>query len=155
MTQLYYRLFYYLELEGLLDPLNHKHLFALHYVYKPRIQRSLDRFKDGWNNHNIRTEHNRTPYQLFVHGALMLQRSGLVALDFFESVSDNYGIDEAGFATDDTSSGTAESDISRIEFELSTQHHSQLTASIDPLQNSNNFGTDLYQQTLQYINSVT
>ena len=85
----------------------------------------------------------------------MLQRSGLVALDFFESVSDNYGIDEAGFATDDTSNGTAESDISRIEFELSTQHHSQLTASIDPLQNSSNFGIDLYQHTLQYINSVT
>ena len=128
--------------------------FALHYVYKPRIQRSLDQFKDGWNNHNIRTEHNRTPHQLFVYGALMLQRSGLVALDFFETVGDNYGIDEAGFATDDdTSSGTI--DISRIEFELSTQHYSQLTASIDPLENSSNFGIDLFQQTLQYINSVT
>ena len=147
MTQLYYRLFYHLELEGLLDPLNHKHLFALHYIYKPKIQRSLDQFKEGWNHHSIRTEHNRTPHQLFVSGALMLQRSGLVALDFFETINDNYGIDEAGFATiDNISSGTV--DVSRVEFELSGEHYSQLAASVDPLENSNNFGIELYQQTL-------
>ena len=154
MTQLYYRLFYYLELEGLLDPLNHKHLFALHYVYKPRIQRALDQFKEGWNNHNIITEHNRTPYQLFVSGSLMLQRSGLVALDFFEMINENYGIDEAGFAvTDGASSETVR--VSRVEFELSEGNYSQLTASVDPLENSSNFGIDLYNQTLQYLNSVT
>ena len=138
MTQLYYRLFYFLELEGLLDPLNHKHLFALRYVYKPRIQRSLDQFKDGWNNHNIRAECNRTLYQLHVHSALMLQWSGLVTLDFFETVSDNYGVDEAGFATtDNSSSGTV--DIYRVEFDLSKQYYSQLTASIDPLKNNSIF----------------
>ena len=149
-----YWLFYYLEFEGLLDPVNHKHLFALHYVYKPRIQRSLDQFKEGWNNHNIRTEHNRTPYQLFVSGALMLQWSGLVALDFFETVNENYGIEEAGFATtDDISSGSV--DVSRVEFELSAENYSHLNASIDPLENSSNFGIDLYQQTVQYLDSVT
>ena len=154
VTQLYYRLFYYLEMEGLLDPLNHKHLFALHYVYKPRIQRALDQFKEGWNNHNIRTEHHKTPYQLFVSGALMLQRSGLVALDFFETVNENYGIDEAGFGTADvTSSETVH--VSRVDFELSQENYSQLTASVDPLENSSNFGIDLYQRTLQYLNSVT
>ena len=81
----------------------------------------------------------------------MLQQSGLAALDFFETVSDNYGTDEAGFATDDD--GTV--DISRVEFELSTRHYSHLTTSIDPLDNSRNCAIDLFQQTLQYINSVT
>jgi len=102
VTQLYYQLFNHLELEGLLDPLSHKHLFALHYVYKPRIQRSLDQFREGWNNHGILTEHNKTLHQLFVLGALILQQSGLPALDFFEIVDENYGIDEAGFSTDDS-----------------------------------------------------
>ena len=33
VTILYYRLFYFLESQGLLDPLNEIHIFALHYVY--------------------------------------------------------------------------------------------------------------------------
>ena len=40
VMELYYRLFCYLELEGLLYALNYKHLFALHYD-KPRIQGAL------------------------------------------------------------------------------------------------------------------
>ena len=141
-----------MELEGLLDPLNHKHLYALHYIYKPRIQKSLDEFREGWNHHSIRTEQNKTPYQLFVSGVLMLRQSGLTALDFFESVDENYGIDEAGFSQDD-SDDTVQ--ISRIEFELSEQHYRQLSVALNPTDHSDNFGIDLYQQTIQYIDSVT
>ena len=36
VTQQYYRLFYYLENQGVLDPVNEYHLFALHYVYTPQ-----------------------------------------------------------------------------------------------------------------------
>ena len=35
-----------------------------------------------------------TPNQLFIHGALQLQHSGLVALDIFDHVTEDYGIDE-------------------------------------------------------------
>jgi len=35
-VQLYYRLFYFLEDQGKLEPSNHKHMYALHYVYMPR-----------------------------------------------------------------------------------------------------------------------
>ena len=51
VTLLYYRLFYYLEEMDLLDPLNNVHLWALHYVYLRRINRSLDEFVLSWNNH--------------------------------------------------------------------------------------------------------
>ena len=44
--------------------------------------------------HGIRTEHNKTPNQLFTAGALQLQHAGLVALDFFDQIPDGYGIDE-------------------------------------------------------------
>ena len=33
VTTLYYRLFYFLEIQSLLDPLNEVHLFALSYIY--------------------------------------------------------------------------------------------------------------------------
>ena len=35
---------YQLETEGLLDPLNETDLFCLHYVYLPRINRSISEF---------------------------------------------------------------------------------------------------------------
>ena len=50
-TQLFYRLFYFLEHCGLLDPVSDNNLFALHYVFLPRINRSLDAFRDGWNTY--------------------------------------------------------------------------------------------------------
>ena len=77
VTQLYYRLFYFLEQIGILDPTNELHLFALHHVYLARINMSLTAFKNGWNMHSIRTERNHTPLQLFHSGALRLQNCGL------------------------------------------------------------------------------
>ena len=47
-TCLFYRLFYYLEDVEVLDPCNELHLFALHFVYLPRIQRSLDHFCNAY-----------------------------------------------------------------------------------------------------------
>ena len=65
-TVVYYRLFYYLEQQNVLDPDNKFRRYALHYVYVPRIDQSLNCFKEGWNSHRVRTEHSLSPYQLFV-----------------------------------------------------------------------------------------
>ena len=48
VTFLYYRLFYFLEQQGALDPLNEVHLYALHYVYVARLNHALKVFQDGW-----------------------------------------------------------------------------------------------------------
>ena len=77
-------------------------LFALHYVFLPRINRSLDAFRDGWNQHGIRTEGNHSPLQLHHAGTLRLQNSGL---DLFNIVDDDeYGLDpEAPYPTTEES----------------------------------------------------
>ena len=62
--------FYSLEQSGLLDPLNEIDIFCLHFCYGPRINNCLASFQDAWNNHSLSTEHNATPYQLFVAGFL-------------------------------------------------------------------------------------
>ena len=67
---LYYQLFTYLENTGLLDPCNEVHLFALHFIYLPRIQRSLDHYREAYIHHPISSCHNRTPAQLFVAGLI-------------------------------------------------------------------------------------
>ena len=86
VTVIYYKLFYYLEHRGYLIPDNTFHRYALQYVYLPRINQSLRVFSEGWNSHGIRTEHNLSPHQLFVQGALQMQRSGLQALDFLKKL---------------------------------------------------------------------
>jgi len=83
---------------------------------------------------------------------LALRQSGLTALDFFESVSEDYGIDEAGFSSDNSAETVQ---ISRIEFELPEEHYRHLTSIVNPTQNSEHFGIDLYQQTIRYIDFVT
>ena len=63
--RLYYRLFYFLEDSCLLNPVVPEHIYSLHYVYLPRINKTLNDFCDGWNFHGVRTENNKTPIQLF------------------------------------------------------------------------------------------
>ena len=114
-TRLYYCLFYHLESYNLLDATNDMHLFALHYVYLPRINNTLRGFCESWNHHPIRTERNRSPHQLFIEGSLRLQRSGLVAMDFFEQISDEYGAEEQGLIAQEDGEGVS---IPSSQFEL-------------------------------------
>ena len=146
---LLYRLFYFLEQQGILDPLNEYHLYALHFIYLPRINRSLDEFKAGWNHHSIRTEHNDTPLQLFSAGALRLRNSGAVAVDFFDRVEDNYGVEEDGVVGND---GGVEIPGNRIQ--LSGAQYSELQSRIDPLRDSDDFGVELYEGTLDFLRTV-
>jgi len=80
-----------MEQHDLLNPLNEKHLFALHYIFLPQINRSLIQFVDSWNHHPIRA-HHKSPHQLFTSGLLYLRNSGLTALDLFEDADSTYGM---------------------------------------------------------------
>ena len=146
VTSVYYRLFYHLEQLGALDPLNELHVYALHYVFIPRIRKSLEEFKSGWNNHAVRTESHYSPHQLFVRGALSLQASGLTALDFFDHVDADYGA-ELGFSAEE-SEGVV---VPECQFPLLGHHYASLRQEVDPLSVSENYGIEIYQQTLQFV----
>ena len=104
----------------MLNALNEHHLFALHFVFKPRINKALEEFKEGWNHHPIRTERGLSPHQLFVAGTLRLRNSGLIALDFFDDIDEDYGLDEDGLMSE-SDSGV---DIPDVRFSLTVQHMS-------------------------------
>ncbi|KAL1020937.1 hypothetical protein UPYG_G00006640 [Umbra pygmaea] len=70
VTCVYYELLHSLEEDCLLDPSNSLHLFSAHYIFVPRLQRDLDTFAQGWDNHAMRTEQNLTPNQLWTIGLL-------------------------------------------------------------------------------------
>ena len=151
--QLYYRLFYFLEDQGKLVPSNHQHIYALHYVYLPRINNTLQHFSDGWNNHGIRTERNKSPFQLFTEGAILLRQSGQSGLDFFDNVDLSYGTDEQGLVAQDGDDheGVAVPDCG---FSLSEEHFLELQQTVNPLQRSDNYGIELFEQTIGFISSV-
>ena len=151
VTLLFYRLFYFLENQGMLDPVNERDLYALHFTFLPRINQALSKFQDGWNRHGIRTEHNMTPYQLFTYGALQLQHTGLVALDFFETTSEEYGIDDSDPILAESSIDEGVS-IPQVNIHLETEQLEQLQDEVNPLQQSDNYGIDIYLKAIEVLN---
>lgn len=141
VTLLFYKLFYYLEQQDLLDPLNDLNLWALHYVYLPRINRSLTAFIQSWNNHPIRSACHKTPQQLFTAGSLLLQTSNMEALDFAEPVDSNYGFDpdinvtpvDRGIVVPENTIKFSDADIQALKL------------AVVPLGVSDNHGIDLYE----------
>ena len=62
-TYVFYHLFYHMESSGVLDPTNELHLFALHFVFVPRINENLKLFWEGHNRGPLSSEHNSTTPQ--------------------------------------------------------------------------------------------
>ena len=153
VTVLYYKLFYFMEHHGILDHLNEYHLWALHYVFIPRINRALCEFVNSWNNHPIRTAGHKSPQQLFTAGALLLQHSQLIALDFFDNVDEDYGTDPDGpIPAEEEETGVS---VPQTSLTFSDSGMAILQQNIDPFDATENYGMDLYEQTLQYITSLT
>ena len=65
LTVLYKDLFQFLERSGLLHSLNEIHLFALHYVFLPRINASLAEFQRQRNHHGLRTTNHQSPLAMW------------------------------------------------------------------------------------------
>ena len=69
ITLYYYELFYYMEDSGILNVDDETHIFCLHFVFLPRINKSINQFKEMWNNHPICTAGNFSPIQLWMTGS--------------------------------------------------------------------------------------
>ena len=63
-------IYYHLEDVGYFNADSVEDMFCLHYVFVPRINRHLQRWVAGWNQHRIRTAGNQTPLQLYISGLL-------------------------------------------------------------------------------------
>ena len=59
-----------MEEHELLDRAHKVDIYALQFVFVPRIQNSLNEFKEGWNYHQLSTEQNKSPYQIWMLGMM-------------------------------------------------------------------------------------
>lgn len=77
------------------------------------------------------------------------QRSGLAALDFFDNVDESeYGFEDEGLVTDEDDAAVV---IPECRFALDQYHVATLVQTVNPLTISDNYGIELYQQTLAFI----
>ena len=144
----FYKLFYGLEAMQLLDPLNCHHLYALLFTYLPRINASLQAFKEGWNHH-LSTVKGMTPAQTFFQGITRLCSEGKVALILIKIiVEDDYGIDYDGPVTSESECNNVT--VPQIYLSLNESILAQLLL-IDVLCDSDEMGTDIYMEVLNVI----
>ena len=57
-----------MEVSGMLDPCNEIDMYALHYVFLPRINKNLEEFSAAHSMAPISTEKNKSPVQLWIQG---------------------------------------------------------------------------------------
>ena len=69
-SAVYKDLFQFLENYGLLDSLDELNLYALHFVFLPRINASLKEFREQWNHHGLCTVSHQSPKALWHTGMI-------------------------------------------------------------------------------------
>ena len=138
VAQLFYDTFHSLEVENLLNPLNEADIYCLHYVYVPIINKCLQEFTESWNHHRLSSEHNNTPYQLFV--------TGLFNLETVNTCSDsNLANIPTGFST------VNPVDVPRSTFQPCPILEQLLTNSIDTTHQSGDLGVGAYKNTVALV----
>ncbi|XP_008304281.1 uncharacterized protein LOC103375742, partial [Stegastes partitus] len=139
VTSVYYELLHGLEEDCLLDPSNSLHLFCAQYVFVPRLQKDLDTFASGWDNHPLRTEQNLTHNQLWTIGLL---QHPVAAPENVEVQLKNVKSDE------ETAGGVV---LPPIQCPLGPHAMAGLRAAIDPVTPSQDNGRDICQAALDYV----
>lgn len=138
----YSEVFHDLEFRGELNPKNDVDLFCLHYVFLPRINRAIQEFAASYNCHNLSTEKNATPLQLFWANQSLIELHRGQEIYYPEvSVPDLLSRRE----------DLPYVEVNSIPCCLEGQAFEELKRSIDPLGQSGNKGRDIYLQTVNFV----
>ena len=73
-------------------------------------------------------------------------------MDLFENVDSMYGIDEDAPVPSNSDASTVE--VPDCAYQISDIDLASLKLAIDPLQQSNEYGIDIYERTLQFLNRL-
>ncbi|KAI7796991.1 hypothetical protein IRJ41_010933 [Triplophysa rosa] len=142
-------LFNFMEEHGVLDSLNELHLFCLHYIYLPRIQRSATEFQNQWNNHGLSTQGGQTPLQLWqtgiVNNAGMHNPSinGIYDTNSGSAIDDNITLSES-----QTNSNVV---VPPITFTTGDTTINTLPQMFDPFEDDGNHGIDLFCNLVHFL----
>ena len=155
VINVYSGMFHKMEADNILDPSNEVHIWLLHYIFLPRINRSLELFRNQWNSHGLRTESNMSPMQLFVKGAIQNRNSSLSCIShLFEPPS-----------TEPSSPGVPQEFQQQFEQDwegvsvpntfqpISDDQFESLQQQVNPLNDTPDNGVSLYAQAVEMLSN--
>ena len=131
-------------------------MFILRYVYLPIINRVIESFVIGWNNHPLRTMKNWSPEKIWTNGMIDLRNRGLHQVSEIQDdidAIDNiqfYGVD--WHAPNPTDDGLSYVNVEAIECPFDEQTLQELTL-INPLQESDRYGIDIFLNCLDLVSN--
>lgn len=144
-----YYTFYAMEASGLLNVEDPIHLFTLHTIFIPRINKALEDFSEAFNNHAVSTEGNWTPYQMWMNG--MMHRNNPLAHGALDGEPDDlelYGYDPEGPSPLEETNNVV---VEPIALNNRDFMESYVLDMIDPLMQSTQLGIDLYTKALDLV----
>ena len=139
----YYHLFYFLEDQLVLDPLNDKHIAALHHTYMDEINSKLQIWQRAWSNHRMCTTKS-SPFRLWIAG----QAQNPTGID--QSIVDwqNFGIERNVDLEDDPGEEEGRPIFSPPVLELSENCRSELASIVSY---ADNYKVEHYMLALEII----
>ena len=146
-------LFYYMEDQNVLDPLNELHLFCLHLVFLSRINRALKEFMLQYNDHPMRTAHNLSPRQQFCLGVHALHNIGRVEIQDVLDPDCSYGVDEEGPIPLLESDDPVVVNSPSLQLDPHQETITDYIRNVQTLTDDGNYGMTHYLQTLHLIES--
>ena len=141
---------------GLLYINNPLHKYILHFVFKPRINKTLNSFQSAWNCHPVRTEHSWSPERMWQNGMLHLRNQNLTAVQSLLhenlSLSDD---DMVWYGFDPDAPVVQELDeLSQVLVDDIDINPIPRVDNIDPLRQSDSMGIDIYCNVLSLVNGT-
>ena len=138
------------ELEdiGALNPDNEVDMFCLHYIFVPRINANLKSFQSAWNHHPLSTENNLSPLQLY-----MAYSQGSALFDEQEAMDFMTYSNDTGSTISGNNSYSAVI-VPETYIPFSSDSLQQLHDTINPNQCCNDFGKQLYIDTVSLVYSL-
>ena len=146
-------LFYYMEDQNVLDPLNELHLFCLHLVFMPRINLALKEFMIQYNDNPMRTAHNLSPRQQFCLGVHSLQNTGRIEIQDILDPDCTYGVDEEGPIPQLESEDPVVVNPPSLSLDPHQRIITDYISNVRALPDDHNYGVAHYLQTLQLVES--
>lgn len=145
----YVNLFNFMEEHGVLDSLNELHLFCLHFIYLPRIQRAVREFRDQWNNHGLSTERGLTPLQLWQRGIVNNAGSHNPSLNGICDVDSELIIDDSmPVAQLQTNNNVV---VPSVISNINDTTMAYLHQTFDPFADDENHGIDLFSSLVSFL----
>ena len=158
VCHIFYYTFQALEQTGLIQRDNRVHMYVLHYVFLPRINKAIESFGLAWNHHPMRTERNWSPLKMWANGMLDIRNHGCTGVSDVAGSDQNvddlqwFGYDPNAPSPSDDGLSTVE--VDDVNVNLPDTTIDQLIHNIDPLAYSDSFGIDIYLQALSLVSDI-